>query len=54
MFFSGGESIQLIENLGINAHYKSISRGVIDSRDLAYFILVATIFLSLTVWKIKK
>ncbi|MDR2854481.1 MAG: gliding motility-associated ABC transporter permease subunit GldF [Prevotellaceae bacterium] len=54
MFFSGGQSIQFIENLGINAHYKSISRGVIDSRDLAYFILVAMIFSGLTVWKIKK
>lgn len=53
-FFSGGESIQTVEFLGINAHYRSISRGVIDSRDLAYFLLVAMIFIGATSWKIKK
>jgi ABC-2 type transport system permease protein len=39
---------QLVINLGINEHYNSISRGVIDSRDLFYFILVVFIFLWLT------
>lgn len=34
-----------IEMLGINFHYRSISRGVIDSRDLVYFIGV--IFLAM-------
>jgi hypothetical protein len=34
--------------IGINAHYKSISRGVIDSRDLLYFIIVTAIFLLCT------
>ena len=28
-------------NMGINEHYKSLSRGVIDSRDIIYFISVA-------------
>ena len=31
--------------LGINEHYRSISRGVIDTRDLIYFASVAAIFL---------
>lgn len=31
-------------NLGINEHYNSISRGVIDSRDLLYFISVIVTF----------
>ncbi len=31
--------------LGINEHYKSISRGVIDTRDLIYFLSVIGIFL---------
>lgn len=31
-------------NLGINEHYKSLSRGVIDLRDLVYFVAVAAIF----------
>ncbi|RZL19017.1 MAG: gliding motility-associated ABC transporter permease subunit GldF [Pedobacter sp.] len=37
-----------IAGIGINAHYQSISRGVIDARDLAYFLTVIFIFLSLT------
>lgn len=53
-FVSGGNKIQLVENLGINAHYNSISRGVVDSRDILYFIIVTLIFLQLTVWKTKK
>jgi len=31
-------------SLGINEHYKSISRGVIDIKDMAYFIAVVIIF----------
>ncbi|MGC3978782.1 MAG: gliding motility-associated ABC transporter permease subunit GldF [Paludibacteraceae bacterium] len=53
-FVSGGNKIQFVENLGINYHYKSISRGVIDSRDVVYFVVVSLIFLQLTVWKIKR
>jgi ABC-2 type transport system permease protein len=37
-----------IELLGIDAHYKSISRGVVDSRDLLYFASVIFFFLFLT------
>lgn len=39
---------QLIIGFGINLHYESISRGVVDSRDLIYFILSVFIFLFLT------
>lgn len=38
----------LIGQLGIDSHYKSISRGVLDSRDLVYFISVVAFFLFLT------
>jgi ABC-2 type transport system permease protein len=38
----------LIQNLGINAHYISMSRGVIDSRDMIYFLSVISFFLLLT------
>jgi ABC-2 type transport system permease protein len=37
-----------IEMLGVDYHYKSISRGVIDSRDLIYFFTAAIFFLFLT------
>ncbi|MDP2335631.1 MAG: gliding motility-associated ABC transporter substrate-binding protein GldG [Bacteroidota bacterium] len=39
---------QLIIGFGINEHYASISRGVVDSRDLIYFISVVFLFLFLT------
>jgi len=35
----------LIVNLGINEHYRSLSRGVIDSRDIIYFLGLSAIFL---------
>ncbi len=38
----------LIKNLGISAHYSSISRGVVDTRDLIYFFSVIGLFLFLT------
>lgn len=34
--------------LGVNDHYRSISRGVIDSRDLIYFMGVCALFVILT------
>ncbi len=37
-----------IANLGINEHYRSLSRGVIDTRDLLYFGSAATVFLLFT------
>jgi len=44
-FFSSGSSIEMLETFGIHAHYKSMSRGVIDSRDLLYFIVLTLLFL---------
>ncbi|OZA53958.1 MAG: gliding motility-associated ABC transporter permease subunit GldF [Sphingobacteriales bacterium 39-40-5] len=35
-------------SLGINQHYQSISRGVVDSRDFIYFLSFAGLFLLLT------
>ena len=40
-----GKFSDVIINLGINEHYKSMSRGVIDFRDLIYFISVIFLFL---------
>ncbi|NLO69622.1 MAG: gliding motility-associated ABC transporter permease subunit GldF [Porphyromonadaceae bacterium] len=53
-FFTNASGIQFIEKLGINSHYNSMSRGVIDSRDVIYFVVVCTLFLSLTVWRLRK
>jgi ABC-2 type transport system permease protein len=46
--FLEGEMVHLVEKLGIQYHYMSISRGVIDSRDLVYFLAVIFIFLYAT------
>lgn len=45
--FSNGADYY-IEMLGIDFHYQSISRGVIDTRDIIYFLSLITFFLLLT------
>jgi len=37
-----------IQNLGITRHYESVSRGVLDTRDLAYFVVLSGFFIALT------
>lgn len=37
-----------VEMLGIDFHYRSISRGVVDSRDLIYFLSLIILFLVIT------
>lgn len=56
--FSGFDSISSIislqgiasflTGLGINQHYQSVSRGVLDTRDLIYFLSFTGLFLLLT------
>lgn len=44
-FTDSSYSIKLI---GINEHFKSISRGVVDTRDIVYFLSMIVFFLFLT------
>ena len=44
----------LVESLGIDFHYHSISRGVIDTRDLMYFICLIGLSLTWTWVSIEK
>ncbi|HEX4887027.1 MAG TPA: gliding motility-associated ABC transporter permease subunit GldF [Luteibaculaceae bacterium] len=37
-----------IQNLGINFHYASLSRGVVDTRDVIYFISASAFFILIT------
>ena len=37
-----------VEMLGIDFHYRSISRGVVDTRDIIYFLSVITLLLMIT------
>lgn len=43
-----------LEDLGMSAHYNSMSRGVIDTRDLIYFISISIAFLFFTKLKIQE
>ena len=43
-----------IQELGINEHYISMSRGVIDTRDVLYFLSLITIFILLTKISLEK
>ena len=43
-----GNSGYVLESFGISFHYQSISRGVIDSRDIIYFFSLILLFLKLT------
>jgi ABC-2 type transport system permease protein len=45
--FAGGADYYLAL-FGLSAHYGSISRGVVDTRDVIYFISIIIIFLALT------
>jgi ABC-2 type transport system permease protein len=44
---SGGMDYYL-EMAGIDFHYRSISRGVVDSRDVIYFLSIIFLFLAIT------
>ncbi len=54
--FMEGQIEIFIKNLGIATHYESISKGVIDTRDILYFLSIDAIFilLSLTVLESRK
>jgi len=43
-----------IEMLGIDFHYRSTSRGLLDSRDVIYFFSLITLFLLVTIKNIQK
>ncbi len=43
---------EIVIRLGINEHYKSISRGVIDIKDISYFLSVIALFNEFTVFNL--
>ena len=49
-----GNADYYIEMFGIDFHYRSISRGVIDTRDIIYFISFIFFFLLLTVKNLQR
>jgi ABC-2 type transport system permease protein len=61
VFFFGFEGLStvlpsissVIASLGMQDHFKSMSRGVIDTRDIIYFVSTTVAFLSFTVYNLK-
>jgi ABC-2 type transport system permease protein len=49
-----GQADYYIEMLGIDFHYRSTSRGLLDSRDIVYFASLNLLFLLITLKNIKK
>ena len=60
-FYFGFESLSviipsfqgLIAAFGMQDHFRSMSRGVIDTRDVVYFVSITVLFLSFTVYNLK-
>jgi ABC-2 type transport system permease protein len=48
-----GEKQLFVQSLGLNDHYKAMSRGVLDSRDVVYFFSVIGVFLLGTRWNVR-
>lgn len=43
-----GKNDYLVESLGISAHYDAMGKGVIDSRDVVYFVSLIAMFILFT------
>ncbi|NAY91195.1 gliding motility-associated ABC transporter permease subunit GldF [Muricauda sp. JGD-17] len=64
LFFNGFDAVsslfendstqQLIQSIGTKSHFDSIARGVIDTRDLIYFVSLTFLFLYLTNLRLKQ
>src|ERR1700749_4353798 len=60
-FYTGFDSLSTLlslqnlglQHLGITEHYQSVSRGVLDTRDLGYFVCLSAVFIWFTLLVIK-
>ena len=52
-FDAFGSLGRVIKWFGVDHHYASISRGVVDSRDILYFLSVITVFLSCSLLRLQ-
>lgn len=51
---TNGTMAVFISQMGMEAHFERIGRGVLDSRDLVYFLSIILFFLLLTTTQLKK
>ncbi len=45
LFFVPSQIVGLIEYIGANTHFANFSKGVLDTRDIIYFLSLVSIFL---------
>ena len=43
-----------LSSIGMKAHFDSVARGVLDTRDIIYFLSVSILFIALTILKLRK
>lgn len=49
-----GKSDDIVQAFGIQYHYESMSRGVLDTRDIIYFLSIIAVFMAATVLTLGK
>lgn len=54
MLFDAGRTATVLSGFGINEHLKSISCGVLDLRDVVYFLSVSILFVALTIQTLRR
>jgi len=47
-------SLDFVKYLGMKSHFNSVARGVLDTRDIVYFLSVSVFFISITIFKLKR
>ena len=52
--FFGNRGAELLQLLGSGSRFRSITRGVIDLRDIYYYLCIMAVFLSLNVYGLEK
>jgi len=52
-FSNFGSATALVEGLGMKSHFNSIARGVIDTRDVVYFLSISFFFMLWTVIRLQ-
>jgi ABC-2 type transport system permease protein len=52
--FFGNQGAEMLHLLGSGSRFKSITRGVIDLRDIYYYLCITGIFLSLNIYGLEK
>lgn len=47
-------NLLFLESFGIQSHFKSVSKGILDTRDLLYFVCISLIFIIATSYKLER